>query len=191
MVAAHVRTRHLLLLGGTTLVIVAALIAAEPYRLDRISGYFHGDFAGSASYQIQQGFVAMGSGGIFGRGLGQSLQKYLFLPEPYSDSVYPIIGEEFGLLGTLGVLTLYGVFAWRALVVILAQTSLYRFLLATGLAASILVYAGLNICVMTALLPPTGLPLPFISYGGTSLVLSLAAVGLLLRLSRQNEEVAQ
>ncbi len=191
MIAARVRARHLFVLGGGALAAVALLIAEEPYRLERITGYVAGDLAGGASYQIQQGFVAMGSGGVFGRGLGQSLQKYFYLPEPYSDSVYPIIGEEFGLLGTLGVLAIYGAFAWRALVVILAQESLFRFLLATGLAANVLVYAALNIGVMTALLPPTGLPLPFISYGGTSLVFNMAAVGLLLGLSRQQREVVQ
>ena len=126
----------------------------------------------------------MGSGGIFGRGLGQSLQKYFFLPEPYTDSIFPIICEEFGLIGTIGILALFGLFGWRAVEVIRHQHTLYRFLLGVGLTANVMVYATLNMAVMTGLLPATGLPLPFISYGGTALAINLAAVGLLLNLSR-------
>lgn len=184
MVAAQVRTRHLLVLAMVLGGFVAILVVAEPYRMARLTGYLSGASGSSPSYQIQQGFVAMGSGGVFGRGLGQSLQKYFFLPEPYTDSIFPIIGEEFGLFGTFGILTLFGLFGWRAIEIIRRQPTLYRFLLGVGLTANVIVYATLNMAVMTGLLPATGLPLPFISYGGTALVINLAAVGLLLNLSR-------
>jgi len=184
MFAAQVRVRHLLVLAIVLGVLVAILIVAEPYRMARLTGYLSGESGSSPSYQIQQGFVAMGSGGVFGRGLGQSLQKYFFLPEPYTDSIFPIIGEEFGLIGTIGILALFGLFGWRAIEVIRHQPTLYRFLLGVGLTANVMVYATLNMAVMTGLLPATGLPLPFISYGGTALAINLAAVGLLLNLSR-------
>jgi cell division protein FtsW len=187
MVAAQVRARHLLLLGGALLGFVALLIAAEPYRMSRLTGYMSGDTVGSsASYQIQQGFVAMGSGGFFGRGLGRSLQKYFYLPEPYTDSILPIIGEELGLIGTISVVMLFATFGWRGVTIARRQNTLFRFLLAIGLTANIMVYATLNMAVVTGLLPATGLPLPFVSYGGTSLAFNLVAVGWLLNLSRGN-----
>ena len=104
MLVAGVRARHLLLLAGVAAVMVIVLVIAEPYRVARLTGFLRlfGD-THSPSYQIQQGFVALGSGGLFGRGLGQSLQKYFFLPEPYTDSIFPVIGEEFGVFGALGV----------------------------------------------------------------------------------------
>lgn len=186
MLAARVRTRHLLVLAFAAGGIVALLIMAESYRMSRLTG-FMGLFgtAHSPSYQIQQGFVALGSGGVIGRGLGRSLQKYFFLPEPYTDSIFPIIGEEFGLVGTLTVVALYGVFGWRGVRVARQQATLFRFLLAVGITANVMVYASLNTAVMTGLLPATGLPLPFISYGGSAMVLNLAATGVLAALSRQ------
>jgi len=175
MFVANIRMRHILPLMGAVALAVYVLIIIEPYRLKRLE----------AGYQIQQGFVAMGSGGLLGRGLGRSIQKYFFLPEPYTDSILPVIGEEFGFIGTVAVVLLFCLFGWRGLRIAYQQATLFRFLLATGLTANILMYALLNMAVMTALLPTTGLPLPFISYGGSSLVLNLAGTGLLLNLSRQ------
>ncbi|HQK23326.1 MAG TPA: FtsW/RodA/SpoVE family cell cycle protein, partial [Candidatus Latescibacteria bacterium] len=175
MFVANIRMRHILPLMGAVALAVYVLIIIEPYRLKRLE----------AGYQIQQGFVAMGSGGLLGRGLGRSIQKYFFLPEPYTDSILPIIGEEFGFIGTVAVVLLFCLFGWRGLRIAYQQPTLFRFLLATGLTANILMYALLNMGVMTALMPTTGLPLPFISYGGSSLVLNLAGTGLLLNLSRQ------
>lgn len=185
-IAARVRMRHLLLLGSLLTACITLAVSMEPYRMSRITGFLGGTTAIESNYQIHQGFVAMGSGGLFGRGLGRSLQKYFFLPEPYTDSVFPIIGEEFGFIGTLAVLGLFAAFGWRAMLTIKKQQTLFRFLLATGLAANVMVYASLNIMVMTGLLPATGLPLPFISYGGTALLVNLAGVAVLFRLSRAN-----
>jgi cell division protein FtsW len=173
MFAANVRIRHLLLLLASAAAVVVILILIEPYRMKRIE----------AGYQIKQGLVAFGSGGISGRGLGRSLQKFFFLPEPYTDSIFPIIGEEFGFIGTVSIIVLFLVFAWRGLRIAYQQPSLFRFLLATGLTANILMYALLNMLVVTAIIPATGLPLPFISYGGSSLILNLASVGFLLNMS--------
>jgi len=176
MVAAQVRVRHLILLVLAAGAVMALLIWVEPYRLKRLV----------VGYQIEQGFVAFGSGGVLGRGLGRSLQKFFFLPEPYTDSIFPIIGEEFGLIGTLGVLALFILFGWRGAQIARRQPTLFRFLLAVGLTANVMVYAALNIAVTTGLIPTTGLPLPFISYGGSALVLNLGLVGILLNLSRQH-----
>lgn len=174
MVAAQVRMRHLMVLAMAATTLVALLIWIAPYRLKRLE----------PGYQIQQGFVALGSGGIFGRGLGKSLQKFFFLPEPYTDSIFPIIGEEFGLMGTVVVLVLFAVFGWRGVRIARHQPTLFGFLLAVGLTANVMVYAALNIAMTTGLIPATGLPLPFISYGGSALVLHLGATGVLLNLSR-------
>jgi len=186
MICAQVRVRHLFLLLLIAAPLIALLILMEPYRVVRLVGFLPiMDRADPTTYQIQQGFVALGSGGLFGRGLGRSLQKFYFLPEPYTDSIYPIIGEEFGLVGTLAVLGLYAAFGWRGVQIARRQATLYRLLLAVGLTASVMVYAALNIAVMTGLLPATGLPLPFISYGGSALLFNLTATGLLLGLSRE------
>ena len=175
MFVANMRVRHIIPILVAMAAAVWILIIIEPYRVKRLQ----------AGYQIQQGFVAMGSGGLFGRGLGRSVQKFFFLPEPYTDSILPIIGEEFGFIGTAAVVLLFGFFGWRGLLIAHRQPTLFRFLLATGLTASILMYALINMAVMTNLMPTTGLPLPFISYGGSSLVFNLLGTGFLLNLSRQ------
>ena len=188
LLAAGMRIRHALLLGGVMIGAVVVLTWIEPYRMRRVTDFWllsllSGEES-QMSYQIRQGFVAMGSGGIFGRGLGQSLQKYFFLPEPHTDSVFAIVGEEFGILGTLTIVALFAVLGRQGYRIAVRQTELFPYLLAVGLTAGIMVYGTLNICVMLGLVPATGLPLPFMSYGGSAIVFNLFSVGLLLNLSR-------
>lgn len=141
------------------------------------------DLRGSA-YQIYQSLVALGSGGIFGRGVGASLQR-AFIPDSYTDFAFSIWGEELGLIGTVGLVTLFAVFMVRGLRIAKRAPDLYGSLLAGGLTAMVTTYAIINVAVVTALVPTTGLPLPFVSYGGSSLIVNMAAVGILLNMSKR------
>lgn len=138
-----------------------------------------------AGYQIYQSLVALGSGGIFGKGVGESMQR-AFIPDPYTDFAFSIWGEELGLVGTLGVVTVFVFLMVRGLRTARRAPDLYGSVLASGLTAMITIYAVINIGVATALFPTTGLPLPFVSYGGSSLVVNMAAIGVLLNMSRRN-----
>ena len=183
---AGVRLWHLL---GTGLVMVPPLytiIFVFGYRKDRILDFLSPshDVQG-AGYQVTQSLVALGSGGLTGAGLGQSLQKYSFLPEPHTDFVFSILGEELGLVGTLGLLLLFLAFARLGLRIARSASDLQGFLLASGITCMVLAYALVNMGVCTGLLPTTGLPLPFISYGGSSLFLTLVAAGILINVGRR------
>ena len=138
-------------------------------------------------YQIIQSLLALGTGGLFGRGLGNSRQKLLFLPEPHTDFIFPIIGEEWGLIGTLFILSLFILFALQGRNISLKAPNLFGSLLAAGITFMITFQAILNIAVVTACLPTKGLPLPFLSFGGSSLLFNLIGVGILLNISRQTK----
>jgi len=140
-------------------------------------------------YQILQSLYAIGSGGFFGLGLGQSRQKLDFLPEAHNDMIFAIIAEETGLLGAGFVLFLFGVFLWRAIKIALSAPDLFGSLVASGIAIMIGAQVLINVGVVTNSIPNTGIPLPFISYGGTSLSITLASVGLLLSISRYTNEL--
>jgi len=185
----HVRLSHILGVGLALVPVLYVLIFEVGYRRGRIEAFLHrGDHVEDMSYQIHQSLIALSSGGIKGVGLGQSTQKLLFLPEPHTDFVFSILGEEFGLLGTLTVLSLFLVLLWRGMRIALNARDLEGFFLATGITVMICVYALFNIGVATAVLPTTGLPLPFVSYGGSSLLLTLIGVGILLSISRRGRE---
>jgi cell division protein FtsW len=140
--------------------------------------------ADAASYQICQGLISLGSGGLFGRGLGDSVQKAGYLPNPFTDSIFAITGEELGLVGCLFILGLFGLLAFRGLRVSRRAPDAFGALLACGLTSWLLAQAAINIGSVVDALPFTGVPLPFVSFGGSSLVTSLAAVGILLNISR-------
>lgn len=142
-----------------------------------------------AGYHIRQILIALGSGGIFGVGLGQSRQKYLFLPESTTDSVFAIIGEEMGLLGTSVILAIFLFLLWRGFAIASRVNDSFGRLLAVGITAWIGVQAAINLSAMLALVPLTGVPLPFLSYGGSSLVAILSGVGILLNVSRYREKI--
>ena len=155
------------------------------YRKERVLSFLNptDDLQGSG-YHVAQSLLALGSGGWTGVGLGQSLQKYFFLPEPHTDFVFSIVGEELGLIGTIVLLLLFLLFGRLGLRIARSAPDTFGYLLAVGITCMVEVYALINMGVATGLLPVTGLPLPFISYGGSSLLLTLIATGILINISK-------
>ncbi len=187
--AAGMRTSHLgYLLAGSAAAGWAA-IALFPHRLSRITTFFDPKcndpkYALDTSLHVCQALLGVGSGGILGLGLGHSIQVYGYLPEAANDSIFAIIAEEFGLIGSLAIIGLFGVVVYRGLMVARAAPDVFSRLVATGISLWLLFQAIINIGAMLSLVPLTGIPLPFISYGGTSLVVSLFGVGILLNISK-------
>lgn len=170
---------------GAVAFILAVLNA--PYRMARFTSFINPDADPQGTgYQIQQALIAIGSGGFFGLGLGHSKQKGLYLPEPVGDSIYAIIAEELGFIGAVVLLVVFFLFAWRGLKISAGAPDMFGKLIAGGITVWIVGQAILNIAAITALMPLTGIPLPFISYGGTSIVFTLASVGILLNISKQS-----
>ncbi len=183
--AGGVRMGHLFLLGGTGLPAIVYFILTEDYRRERLFAFLNPwKDPLDTGYHIIQSLLALGSGGIFGVGLGNSRQKFLYLPEPGTDFIFSILGEEFGLIGTLLILTLYFILAWRGLKIALSVTDTFGSIMAVGITGMIILQAIVNIGVVTSSMPITGITLPFISYGGTSLVIMLSGIGILLNISR-------
>lgn len=160
------------------------------FRLDRISTYFDpwADAQGTG-YQTVQSLYAIGSGGMFGLGLGNSKQKYLYIPEPHNDFIFSILAEELGFAGCIIVIILFAIFIWRGILIAMRATDMYGTLVAVGITTLVEVQAIINIAVVTATVPTTGMSLPFFSYGGTALLLLLANVGILLNISRSSSKV--
>lgn len=184
------RKRHFLLLAAITALAVYAFILAEPYRLHRIMAFFN-PWADplNTGFQAIQSVIGLGSGGITGVGLGQSIQKYQWLPFAHTDFIFAIVGEETGFIGTSAVLALFALFAYRGYRIALKAPDAFGSLLACGVTTWIAVQALVNIAAVTVTLPTTGVPLPFISYGGSSLAIALLAVGILINVSTQSEKV--
>lgn len=161
------------------------LVLISPYRRDRLFTFLDptSDPQGS-SYHIRQILIALGSGGLWGVGLGQSRQKYLFLPEPATDSIFAIIGEELGFIGASVVILAFVFLVWRGFSIASRVEDPFGRLLALGITSWIGIQAFVNLAAMVALVPLTGVPLPFVSYGGSALVVNLAAIGILLSISR-------
>lgn len=181
---AGIRWSHIVFLGFSGISVVVALIIQKPYRLKRITGYlFPWEHASDAGYQIINSLYALGSGGFFGMGLGNSRQKLDFLPEQYTDFIFAILGEELGFVGVLLVIILFFIIAWRGYKIALTCSDPFGSLLATGITTMVVFQAFLNMGVVTGLLPVTGISLPFISYGGSSLLFSLLGIGILLNIS--------
>jgi cell division protein FtsW len=170
------------------LVAVMVFIFGEDYRRARMLNFLNPwkDPAGDG-YQLIQSFYALGAGGVTGLGLGQSRQKTLYMPEPHNDFIFSIIGEELGLIGCLFIIALFVFFVWRGIKVAMKAKDTYGTLLAIGITSIIAVQAIINIAVVTGSMPVTGVPMPFISYGGTSLVINMMAMGILLNISRQTQ----
>lgn len=184
--AAGARFAHLgiLAVGGFSFLFL--LIRLAPYRMQRFLVFLNPDHdPQGAGYQVSQALIAIGSGGLLGLGLGHSRQKFNYLPEPVTDSIFAVFSEEWGLIGALVVISLFVWLAVRGLWIARNAPDMFGRLLATGIVAWIVFQALINMAAITALIPLTGIPLPFISYGGTSLVFLLAAVGILLNISKQ------
>jgi cell division protein FtsW len=183
---AGARLKHLAMVAAPALLVVAGLLIFVPFRIRRLITFLDpwADPQGSG-FQVVQSLIAVGSGGPNGLGFAQGKQKMLFLPFAHSDFIYAVVGEELGLVGALAVIAVFALFLWRGLRTSLLAPDRFGMLLALGLVAGIVTQALFNISVVLSLVPTKGIPLPFISYGGSSLVPTLAAVGVLLNISQQ------
>ena len=182
---AGAKWRHMAFLGAGGLAVGAYYAWSEEYRRERLLS-FTNPFAkmNDEGYQLSQSLIAFGSGGLFGMGLGQGRQKYAYLPYPESDFIFAIVGEDFGLLGCLAVIALFIAFLLAGMRIAMHCEDRFGCLLAAGIVGMISVQAFINMGVVVGILPTTGLPLPFFSAGGTSLSITMAAVGIVLNISR-------
>lgn len=184
--AAGAAYRHLGIGLLVTIVVFWIFIRTSPYRWERFLTYVNpkAEVLG-VGYHINQALLAVGSGGLWGRGFGKSVQKFLYLPEPYTDSIFAIICEELGFLRVIFIPLAYLFIGWRGFVIARHAPCKFSQLAAVGITSWIVLQASVNMAAITGLIPLTGVPLPFISYGGSSLVTTLFAIGILLNISRQ------
>ena len=189
MFVAGTKLKWLAAGAGAAAVFVLVYITFMGYAGDRVTAWIHPELdPGDTGYQILQSLYAIGSGGLFGLGLGRSRQKYLYLPFQYNDYIFAIICEELGLIGALGIMVLFALTILRGYWIALRAHDRFSTVLAAGLITLIAVQTVLNLCVVSNLLPSTGIALPFFSYGGTALAVNLGEMGILLSISRQREE---
>jgi cell division protein FtsW len=183
--SAGVRPRHIVYAAVPGLLYVAKMVIFTPFRLRRMATFIDpwADQQGSG-YQVVQSLIAVGSGGTHGLGFAQGRQKLLFLPFAHSDFIYAVVGEELGLVGALIIVFVFAIFLWRGMRAALRAPDRFGMLLGVGIVVGIVAQALLNISVVLALLPTKGIPLPLISYGGSSLVPTLAGIGILLNISQ-------
>ncbi|MHB1629005.1 MAG: putative lipid II flippase FtsW [Bacilli bacterium] len=191
MFAAGIRKLHIAAVGAVLTPIIAAFALFETYRNIRLKVFLHPwspQYTNLGGYQIQQSLIAIYHGGLFGQGLGRGIEPFLYLPIPHEDFIFAIIVEELGFVGAAAVLGLFALLIWRGIHISQHLTNRFASLLAIGLSSMIGLGVLINVGVVTGLMPITGIPLPFISYGGTALIMKLCAVGMLLSLSRYTVE---
>ncbi|MFQ5596543.1 MAG: putative lipid II flippase FtsW [Nitrospiria bacterium] len=181
--------KQMAMLSGMLVPVFLYWAVSAPYRLKRLLTFLNPwkDPYGSG-FQIIQSHIALGSGGLAGKGLTEGKQIMFFLPEPYTDFIFAVIGETFGLVGTTLILSLFAVILWRGTRIALKTESPFSRMMASGMTLLIVLPALLNMAVVTALLPTTGLPLPFLSYGGSAMLINCTAVGVLYNISRQVQD---
>jgi cell division protein FtsW len=185
LVVGGAKVRHLALVAGVLVLLAMVAIAIEPYRQERLTGFLDpGADAAGSGFQGIQASIALGSGGVFGVGLGESVQKAFYLPEAHTDMIAAVIGEELGLVGILVLVGLFVVFGYAGFRTAQRARDRYCKLLAAGLTSLVLVQAAINLFAVLGLAPLTGVPLPFVSYGNSSLLVMLASVGLILNVAR-------
>ncbi|QGT99135.1 Peptidoglycan glycosyltransferase FtsW [Candidatus Syntrophocurvum alkaliphilum] len=185
LMIAGAKFSHLSLLAASGLAAVGAAIAVAPYRMERIIAFVDPwKYASDEGFQTVQSLYALGSGGLFGMGLGMSRQKFFYLPEQHTDFIYAILGEELGFIGAALIIALFLLFAWRGFKIAINAPDNFGSLLAGGITIMITLQAAINIGVVSGFLPVTGITLPFLSYGGTSLLFTMIGVGLILNVSR-------
>jgi cell division protein FtsW len=184
----NARFPHMISLGALGLATLVAYMFMEEYRRERIFAFFNrtSDSASGANFQVNQSLIALGSGHLFGLGLGNSIQKYSYLPEAHTDFIFAILGEETGLAGTLVLIVLFLAFVFFGIRVCLKTKDYFGRTLAGAITGMIAAQTIINICVVIGYLPVTGLTLPFLSSGGTSLLISMASAGIMLNIARQN-----
>lgn len=176
-------------IGAPIIALIGYLyIILEPYRLSRLTSFLNlnGTSFEGVSYHVKQILIALGSGGVVGLGIGNSIQKYAYLPENVTDSIFPIFAEEFGFIGSCLLISVFTLLVWRGLFIASRAKDTFGKLLAGGIVSFIGIQAVINLAAMTALVPLTGVPLPFISYGGSALVVDLASMGILLNIYKQS-----
>lgn len=176
---------HFIAIGVVVVPVFVIGIIVSNYRWDRIVGFLNpwNDIKGTG-WQVIQSLYALGSGGIFGLGLGQSKQKYSYLPDAHNDFIMAILGEELGLIGMLLVIILFGILVWRGIVIATKAPDLFSGLMAIGITMLIALQFLFNLAIVTSWFPVTGMPVPFMSYGGSSLLIFMSCVGILLNISR-------
>lgn len=185
---AGMKIIHLTGLGLIGLVGVYFAVKGEDFRMKRIISFTDPfKYKSNEGWQVVQSLYALGSGGIFGLGLGQSRQKHFYIPEPYNDFIFSIIGEELGFVGSITVMLLFLLIIWRGIRAAINAKDLFGCLLASGIVSLITVQTLVHIAVVTSSMPPTGIPLPFVSFGGTALLIFMAAIGILLNISQTTD----
>ena len=190
VIVAGARMKHIAVLVACGALVFGLLVASAPYRVERFTTFLHPELdPQGAGYQINQSFLALGTGGWFGEGVGHSRQKFQYLPEVASDSIFAIVGEELGFVATAGLVLLILLVWFRLLRIARAAPDAFGRLTAFGIGTWFLVQSFLNIGAMVGLLPITGLPLPFVSHGGTALLSALAAAGIAARISAYTKPV--
>src|SRR3954467_13842531 len=191
LIASGARMRHIGIIAGTLVALVTIMAIVEPYRRARLMSFVDpwAD-AGGDGFQSVQAMIAMGSGGIFGRGLGESVQKIFYLPEAHTDMILAVVGEELGVLGVSALAALYGMIGYVGFRAAKAARDNYSKLLAAGVTSLILAQAVLNFFAVMGLAPLTGVPLPFVSYGNSNLIVLLGAMGLLLGVASRSGQAS-
>jgi cell division protein FtsW len=183
--AAGARLQHLIAVALVTAPPAILTVIANPYQRARVFAFLNPwRDPQNTGFHIVQSLLALGSGGLFGAGLGDSRAKFFYLPEQYTDFIFSVLGEELGLIGAVVVVVLFIVFGYRAIKIALAAPDRFGFFLTIGCVATILIQAFINIGVVTSSWPVTGVPLPFISFGGSSLIVNLVAVALVANVGR-------
>jgi cell division protein FtsW len=183
------RLSQLIATGTVAACLAIPIMLALPYRRERLLAWLSGTDQGSAGYQVTQSLISLGNGGLFGLGLGNSMEKNLFLPTPHTDFIFAIIGEETGLIGTVLILTLFLIIFQRGIKIAKNCTDPFGVMLALGLSFSLVLYAFVNAAVVTSVIPVTGLPMPMISYGGSGMVVNFASVGILINISQARRSI--
>lgn len=183
--SAGARLVHIGSVAGILVVIGIGAIFFAPWRIARMMAFLDPfEYADDEGYQVVQSLYAIGSGGIFGEGFAQGHQKLFYLPYPYSDFIFSVVGEELGLIGTLAVVIAFALLLWRGARAAVMAPDRFGNLLAIGIITGIIVQALFNISVVTSILPAKGIPLPFISYGGSSVIVTMIGIGILLNISK-------
>lgn len=179
------KLKHIALASALGLVLLGVLILQAPYRWDRIQVFLNPQTdLENTGYHLHQSLIAIGSGDVFGRGFGQSIQKFHYLPEPVGDAIFAVVGEEFGFIGSMFLIALFLFFLWRSTYVLSRVPNQFARLLGAGIVIMIVFQSFINIAAIIGIVPMTGIPLVFISQGGTSLAITLAGIGILLHISK-------
>lgn len=186
MIVAGCKFWHFVVTGVTVgAPTIFMLIIKAPYRLARVTTFLDPwQDATGKGWQVIQSLYAIGSGGLFGAGLGESKQKYLYIPEPHNDFIFSVLAEEIGFIGCAVVIILFAIFIWRGILIAMRSPDMFGSLVAIGITALVAIQVIINIAVVTSSMPATGMPLPFFSYGGTALFILLCEMGVLLNISR-------